>query len=76
MTVKKTIKKVLDNRGITRYRLAKELGINTQALDYMLKSDSKAVKLSTLIRLQEISGLSVGAFWKLLTEEHGAGLDE
>lgn len=76
MTVKKTIKKILDNRGITRYRLAKELGINTQALDYMLKSDSKAVKLSTLIRLQEISGLSVSAFWKLLTEEHGAGLDE
>lgn len=75
MTVKRTIKKILDNRGITRYRLAKELGINTQALDYMLKSDSKAVKVSTLIRLQEISGLSVSAFWKLLTEEHGE-LDE
>lgn len=70
MTVKKTIKKILDNRGITRYRLAKELGINTQALDYMLKSDSKAVKVSTLIRLQEISGLSVSQFWRLLTEEH------
>lgn len=75
MTVKRTIKKILDNRGITRYRLAKELGINTQALDYMLKSDSKAVKVSTLIRLQEISGLSVSAFWKLLTEEH-SDLDE
>lgn len=70
MTVKRTIKKILDNRGITRYRLAKELGINTQALDYMLKSDSKAVKLSTLIKLQEISGLTVSQFWKLLTDEH------
>lgn len=70
MTVKKTIKKVLDNRGITRYRLAKELGINTQALDYMIKGDSKAIKVSTLIRLQEVSGLSVSQFWKLLTEEH------
>lgn len=75
MTVKRTIKKILDNRGITRYRLAKELGINTQALDYMLKSDSKAVKLSTLIKLQEISGLTVSQFWKLLAEEHGE-LDE
>jgi DNA-binding Xre family transcriptional regulator len=70
MTVKKTIKKILDARGITRYRLAKELGITTQALDYMLKSDSKAVKLSTLIKLQEVSELSVSQFWKLLTEEH------
>lgn len=70
MTVKRTIKKILDNRGITRYRLAKELGINTQALDYMLKSDSKAVKVSTLIKLQEISGLTVSQFWKLLTDEH------
>lgn len=70
MTVKRTIKKILDNRGITRYRLAKELGINTQALDYMLKTDSKAVKVSTLIKLQEISGLTVSQFWRLLTEEH------
>jgi DNA-binding Xre family transcriptional regulator len=72
MTVKKTIKKILDARGITRYRLAKELGITTQALDYMLKSDSKAVKLSTLIKLQEVSELSVSQFWKLLTDEHQA----
>lgn len=72
MTVKKTIKKILDARGITRYRLAKELGINTQALDYMLKSDSKAVKLSTLIKLQEVSGLSPSAFWRLLVDEHEA----
>jgi len=70
MTVKKIIKKVLDSRGITRYRLAKELGINTQALDYMLTNDSKAVRVGVLVKLQEVSGLTVSQFWKLLKDEH------
>jgi DNA-binding Xre family transcriptional regulator len=70
MTVKRIIKKVLDARGITRYKLAKELGITTQALDYMIKSDTKGVRVAVLIKLQECSSLSVSQFWKLLREEH------
>lgn len=70
MTVKTIIKKVLDTRGITRYRLSKELGISTQALDYMLSSDSKAVRIAVLIKLQRSSGMSVSQFWKLLESEY------
>ena len=70
MTVKRIIKKVLDSRGITRYKLAKELGITTQALDYMIKSDTRGVRVAVLIKLQEASGLSVAQFWKLLRDEH------
>jgi DNA-binding Xre family transcriptional regulator len=75
MTVKKIIKKVLDGRDITRYRLAKEVGITPQAMDHMLKTDAKGVRVSVLIKLQEVSGLSVAHFWKLLRDEHGE-LDE
>ena len=71
MTVKTTIKKILDARKISRYQLSKELGITPQALEYMLKSNSRGIRLAVLIKLQEVSGLSVSQFWKLLKEEHG-----
>jgi DNA-binding Xre family transcriptional regulator len=72
MTMKTIIKKILDNRGITRYRLCKEIGISTQAMDYMLASDSKAVRLTVLIKLQRSSGMSVSQFWKLLESEYSS----
>jgi len=75
MTVKSTIKKILDARKISRYQLAKELGITPQALEYMLQNNSRGVRVSVLIKLQEVSGLSVAHFWKLLRDEHGE-LDE
>lgn len=70
MTVKKILDTVLKKTGWTRYRLAKEIGITTQAMDHMLKSDSKGVRLKVLIRLQEVSGIPVEKFWKLLKDEH------
>jgi DNA-binding Xre family transcriptional regulator len=75
MTVKSTIKKILDARKISRYQLAKELEITPQALEYMLQNNSRGVRVSVLIKLQEVSGLTVSQFWKLLKDEHGA-LDE
>jgi|688.fasta_scaffold147979_3 DNA-binding Xre family transcriptional regulator len=71
MTVKTTIKKILDARKISRYQLAKELGITPQALEYMLQNNSRGVRVSVLIKLQEVSGLTVSQFWKLLKDEHG-----
>ena len=70
MTVKKVLDSVLRKTGWSRYRLAKEIGISTQAMDHMLKSDSKGVRLKVLIKLQEVSGISVETFWKLLRNEH------
>lgn len=70
MLMKKVIKKILDKRRITRYRLAKDLDISTQSLDWMLKNDAQKIQISTLVKLQKVSGFSVSAFWALLAEEH------
>jgi DNA-binding Xre family transcriptional regulator len=66
MTVKTIIKIILERTGWTRYRLAKEVGLSTQALDYMIHTDTKGVRLSVLCKLREVSGLSWSAFGKIL----------
>lgn len=66
MTVKSIIKIILEKTGWTRYRLAKEVGLSTQALDYMIHTDTKGVRLSVLCRLRKVSGLSWSAFGKML----------
>lgn len=71
VTVKKILDIVLKKNGWTRYRLAKELGLSTQAMDHLYLKNAKGVRVSVLIRLQEVSGYSVEKFWKLLREEHG-----
>jgi plasmid maintenance system antidote protein VapI len=76
MAVKKLLDTVLENQGWTRYRLAKELGISTQAMDHLYHKDAKAMRLAVLIRLQEASGYSVTEFWKLLKEDHGNDLKD
>ena len=70
MTVKKILDTVLKRTGWTRYRLAKEIGVTTQAMDHMIKTNSRGVRVKVLIKLQEASGLSVEKFWKLLRDEH------
>ena len=74
MGVRKLLDTVLENQGWTRYRLAKALGISTQAMDHLYHKDAKAIRLSVLIRLQGASGYSVTEFWKLLKEEHASDL--
>lgn len=66
MTVKTIIKIILERTGWTRYRLAKEIGLSTQALDYMIHTDTKGVRLSVLCKLRKVSGLSWSAFGKVL----------
>ena len=71
MTVKKILDTVLKKHGWTRYRLAKELGLSTQAMDHLYLKNARGVRIAVLIRLQEVSGYSVEKFWKMLKEEHG-----
>lgn len=69
--MKKILDTVLKKHGWTRYRLAKELGLSTQAMDHLYLKNARGVRIAVLIRLQEVSGYSVEKFWKLLKEEHG-----
>lgn len=62
---------VLQKQGWTRYRLAKELGLSTQALDHLYLKNARGVRVSVLIKLQEVSGYSVEKFWKMLKDEYG-----
>lgn len=71
MTVKKILDAVLKKHGWTRYRLAKELGLSTQAMDHLYLKNARGVRIAVLIRLQEVSGYSVEKFWKMLKDEHG-----
>ena len=71
MTVKKILDTVLKKHGWTRYRLAKELGLSTQAMDHLYLKNARGVRIAVLIRLQEVSGYSVERFWKMLKDEHG-----
>jgi plasmid maintenance system antidote protein VapI len=69
------IDNILKRTGMTRYRLAQSMGVSTQALDHMFKTNSQAVRIRVLIRLQEVSGFSVTQFWQMLKDEH-VGLDD
>lgn len=75
MTVKKILDTVLKKHGWTRYRLAKELGLSTQAMDHLYLKNARGVRIAVLIRLQEVSGYSVERFWKMLKDEHGIDSD-
>lgn len=75
MTVKKILDTVIKKQGWTRYRLAKELGLSTQAMDHLYLKNARGVRISVLIRLQEVSGYSVEKFWRMLKDEHGIDSD-
>ena len=69
MSMKKIIEKILSDKGWTAYRLAKELNTNLQGIDYVLKSGTRGMRLSTLCKLRKISGMSWSAFGKQLDVE-------
>lgn len=46
-----TLDKILDSRGLTRYWLAKETGININAISKIYKNESKQIELNTLEKL-------------------------
>ena len=75
MTMKKLLDAVLKKHEWTRYRLAKEVGLSTQAMDHLYLRNPKGVRIAVLIRLQEVSGYSVERFWKMLKDEHGIDSD-
>lgn len=69
MIVKKIIVQILKKLGITQYELAKRVGISDQALRYLVSRDSRAVRVSVLCKLREVSGMSWSEFGKLLDGE-------
>lgn len=65
MQLFETIKK---NKKWSNYRLAKELGIPQTSLNHYMNQPA-STREKMLIKLQEVSGLSVDDFWVLLKKE-------
>lgn len=65
MQLFETIKK---NKKWSNYRLAKELGIPQTSLNHYMNQPA-STREKMLIKLQEVSGLSVDDFWTLLRKE-------
>lgn len=65
MQLFETIKK---NKKWSNYRLAKELGIPQTSLNHYMNQPA-STREKMLVKLQEVSGLSVEDFWGLLKKE-------
>lgn len=68
------LQKVRKRLNIKNYSLAKrltELGapITTQGLDHYDTDSARSMRVDVLVRLREISGMSIDEFWKLLEQE-------
>lgn len=61
-------KKVRKSKGWKPYKMAKELRIGQTSLSHYEKQPV-SMREMLLVRLQELSGLSVEEFWDLLKEE-------
>ena len=71
MTMKSLVKKVLEKRGWTRYRLAKELGVSLQSIDYIMAQDPKGARIDTVLKLLELGKISAAELVRLLGEAEG-----
>jgi len=69
----KIIAQILKGRGITAYRLAREMNLPVTQITGWLKSEEQAsFRLPYLCQLRELSGLSWEQFGELLDREFGA----
>lgn len=63
------LSRIQKERGWSRYRLAKELGISQTSLNYYAANPG-SIKLPLLCRLREIIELSWEKFGKFIEEQH------
>lgn len=64
----KFLTKIRESLGLTRYGLARRLNIPTQSVDYFEK-DGQSLKLSVLVKLRKIGGLTWIQLGKMLDDE-------
>lgn len=64
-------KEIRENLGISRYALAKELGVSTHAIQNAETSEAprSRIHVDTLCRLRKVSGMTWAQFGKRLDEE-------
>lgn len=72
MGVQKIIKTIRDKTGWGPSELARASGISKQMINHWQKHGASHASIRHLIKLQEVSGLSVAQFWKLLKDESDA----
>ena len=65
MQLFKTIKK---KKGWTSYKMSKELGISQTSLNHY-EDQPPSNRERLLVKLQEISGMSITEFWELMAKE-------
>ena len=63
------ITKVQKERGWSRYRLAKELGISQTSLNYYVRNPA-SIKLPLICRLREIAALVWDKYGRVLDEQN------
>ena len=68
----KIIEQILKVRGVTAYRLARDLGLPNNQVVQWRSSNQKTLRLDYLCALREYSGLPWEEFGKLLDREFGA----
>lgn len=64
----KLLTKIKEQRGWSGYKMAAELGINQTQLNHYERNPPGQREIN-LVRLQEISGMTVPEFWEALKEE-------
>jgi transcriptional regulator with XRE-family HTH domain len=72
----KIVSIVKQARGVTAYRLAKEIGVTQQTVRRWLgvtktRHPNEAINLRVLCKLRKVSGMSWSAFGKELDQEFG-----
>jgi transcriptional regulator with XRE-family HTH domain len=65
----KIIEQILKARGVTAYRLARDLGLPNNQVVQWRSSAQKTLRLDYLCALREYSGMSWDEFGKLLDRE-------
>ncbi len=57
------VSKLLNEKGISKYRLEKESGLTHSALRYIFNEVNKDVKLSTVVKVCSVLDISVSEFF-------------
>ena len=57
------VSKLLNEKGVSKYRLEKESGLTHSALRYIFNEVNKDVKLSTVVKVCSVLDISVSEFF-------------
>lgn len=65
------LKEMIDQSGMTRYKIAKESGLSTGSLDHLYygRRDPLRMELGSAYKLAKVLGMSLDKFYKNITQK-------